>query len=77
VQLTEKEPGINDKCHADCARQDKIDWDWERISHETKETGTSLSSFETIYAPEFKLPLKNGCIHSSLFLILHLNILLY
>jgi hypothetical protein len=39
VQLTEQEPGIYNKCTADYARQDKIDLAWERISHETKETG--------------------------------------
>jgi hypothetical protein len=48
VQLTEKEPGICDKCHADYARQDKIDLAWERISKETKESGSWLSSFEKI-----------------------------
>jgi hypothetical protein len=32
VQLTEQEPGIYDKCHADCARHDKMDLAWERIS---------------------------------------------
>jgi hypothetical protein len=54
VQLIEQEPGIYD-------RQDKIDLAWERISHETKESGSWLSSFETIYAPQFKLSEKNGC----------------
>jgi hypothetical protein len=34
---------------------------WERISHETKETGFWWSSFETIYTPEFKFSQKNGC----------------
>jgi hypothetical protein len=33
VQLIEQEPGVYDKCHADYARQDKIDLAWERISH--------------------------------------------
>jgi hypothetical protein len=48
VQLTEQEPGIYDKRHSDYARQDKIDLTWEGISHETKESGSRLSSFETI-----------------------------
>jgi hypothetical protein len=48
VQLTEQEPGIYDKCHPDCARQDKMDLAWERVSHETKESGSRLSSFERI-----------------------------
>jgi hypothetical protein len=48
VQLTEQEPGICDKRHLDYAMQDKIDLAWERISHETKESGSRLSSFETI-----------------------------
>jgi hypothetical protein len=39
---------VYDKCHADCARWDKIDLDWERISHEMKEPGFRLSSFEAI-----------------------------
>jgi hypothetical protein len=38
LQLTEQEPGIHDKCHPDYARRDKLDWDWERISHEMKES---------------------------------------
>jgi predicted RNase H-related nuclease YkuK (DUF458 family) len=48
VQLIEHRPGIHDKCHADYARRDKIDSAWKRISHETKESGSRLSSFETI-----------------------------
>jgi hypothetical protein len=48
VRLIEQEPGIYDKCHPEYARQDKIDFGWERISHETKESGSWLSSFETI-----------------------------
>jgi hypothetical protein len=48
VQLIEQEPGIYDNCHPDSARQDKIDLAWERISHEMKESGTWLSSSETI-----------------------------
>jgi hypothetical protein len=44
VQLT----GIYDKHHPDCAKRDKIGLAWERISHETKESGYRLSSFETI-----------------------------
>jgi hypothetical protein len=48
MQLIEQEPGIYDKCHADYARQNKTDLAWERISHETMESGSWLSSFETI-----------------------------
>jgi hypothetical protein len=48
VQLIEQEPGIYDKCHTDCAKQDKINLSWERISHEMKESGSWLSSFEAI-----------------------------
>jgi hypothetical protein len=48
VQLTEQETGIYDKRHSSYARQDKIDLAWDRISHETKESGSRLSSFETI-----------------------------
>jgi hypothetical protein len=39
VQLIKQKPGIYDKRHADYARQDKINLTWERISHETKESG--------------------------------------
>jgi hypothetical protein len=48
VQLIEQEPGIYDKCHANYARQDKIDLAWENNSYETKESGSWLSFFETI-----------------------------
>jgi hypothetical protein len=50
VQLIEQEPCIlvYDKRHPDYARGDKIDLAWERISHKTKESGSWLSSFETI-----------------------------
>jgi hypothetical protein len=48
VQLIEQEPGIFDKRHPDYARQDNIDLAWETISHETKESGSRLSSFEII-----------------------------
>jgi hypothetical protein len=48
VQLIVQEPGIYDKCHADYARRDKIDLLLERISHETKESESWLSFFETI-----------------------------
>jgi hypothetical protein len=48
VQLIEQEPGVYDKCHADCDREDKIDLAWERISNETKEFESWLSSFEAI-----------------------------
>jgi hypothetical protein len=48
VQLIEQEPGIYDKCHPDYVRQDKIDLAWEGISHEMKESGSWLSSSETI-----------------------------
>jgi hypothetical protein len=48
VKLIEQQPGIHDKCHKDYASQDKIDLAWERISHEAKESGSWLSTFETI-----------------------------
>jgi hypothetical protein len=48
VQLIEQEPGIYDKFQADYIRKDIIDLAWQRISHETKESGSWLSSFETI-----------------------------
>jgi hypothetical protein len=48
MQLIEQQPGIYDKCHPDYAKQDKTDLAWERMSHETKESGTWLSSFGTI-----------------------------
>jgi hypothetical protein len=41
VQLIEQEPGIYDKRHPDYARRD-------RISHEMEESGSRLSSIETI-----------------------------
>jgi hypothetical protein len=47
VQLIEQEPDIYDKRHPDYARRDKIDLAWERIYHETKESGSWSSSFET------------------------------
>jgi hypothetical protein len=46
VQLIEQELGIYDKHHTDYARQDKIYLVWEGIFHETKESGSRLSSFE-------------------------------
>jgi hypothetical protein len=52
---------MHDKRHPDFARQGKTDLAWERISHETKESGSRLSSFETIQAPQFKLARNNGC----------------
>jgi hypothetical protein len=61
VQLIEQELGIYHKLHSDYARQDQIDLAWERISHETKDSGFRLSSFETTLAPLFKLSQKNGC----------------
>jgi hypothetical protein len=48
VQLTEQERYIYDKRHPDYVRQHKIVLAWERISHETKKCGSSLSSFESI-----------------------------
>jgi hypothetical protein len=36
VQLIEQEPSIYDKLHPDYGRRDKIDFAWERISHEMK-----------------------------------------
>jgi hypothetical protein len=47
VQLIQQEPGKHDKFHANYARRDKTDLAWERISHEMKESGSWLSSFET------------------------------
>jgi hypothetical protein len=54
VHLIEQNPGIYDKRHPDCARQGKIHLAWESISHETKESGSTLSSFKTTYAHQFK-----------------------
>jgi hypothetical protein len=48
VQLTEQEPGVYDKRHLDYARWNKTDFAWERISHQMKEPGSWLNSFETI-----------------------------
>jgi hypothetical protein len=48
AQLIAQEPGIYDICHADYARQDNIDLAWERISRDTKESGSWLSSSERI-----------------------------
>jgi hypothetical protein len=48
VLLIEQKHGIYDKCHADYARQDKIDLALERISHDIKESGSWLISLETI-----------------------------
>jgi hypothetical protein len=45
VQLIEQEPGIYNKHHADYARRDKLDLVWDRIFHETKESGSWLSYF--------------------------------
>jgi hypothetical protein len=47
VQLIEQEADIYNKRHPDFVRQDKIDLAWEIMSHETKESGSRLSSFET------------------------------
>jgi hypothetical protein len=77
VELIEQEPGICDKRHPDYARQDKVDLAWERISLETKEFGSWLSSVETIKVRQFKLSQKNGCTQCFLFLILYLSILLH
>jgi hypothetical protein len=54
VQLIQQEASIYDKRHPDYARRDKRDLAWERISHETKESESRLSSFETIQARQFK-----------------------
>jgi hypothetical protein len=69
VQLIEQEPGIyvHDKHYPDCARQNKRGLAWERISCETKESGSWLSSLETIKAFEFKLSRKNGCTQCFIF----------
>jgi hypothetical protein len=48
VQLIEQQLGIYDKRHSDYGRRDKRNVAWERIFHETKESGPSLSSFQTI-----------------------------
>jgi hypothetical protein len=48
VQLIEQDPGIYIKRHPDYAKQDEIDLAWERSSHETKESGSWLSAYETI-----------------------------
>jgi hypothetical protein len=48
VQLIGQEPGLYDRCHPYYARQDKIDLAWERIPQERKESGSRLSSLETI-----------------------------
>jgi hypothetical protein len=48
VQYIEQKPGIYDKRHPHYAKQDKIDLAWERTSHEGNESGSWLSSFETI-----------------------------
>jgi hypothetical protein len=48
VDSFEQEPGIYDKSHPDYARQDNINLALERIPHETKESGSWLSSFEII-----------------------------
>jgi hypothetical protein len=48
VQLIEQETGIHDKCHPDYARRDKMDLACEGISHQMKERGSWLNSFETI-----------------------------
>jgi hypothetical protein len=62
-----------DKCHADYARQDKLDLALERMSHETKEFGSWLNSFERIKALQFKLSRKNECTKCFHFLILYLT----
>jgi hypothetical protein len=50
---------------------------WERVSHETKESESRLSSFETTLEPQFKLSQKKGCTQCFLFLILYLIIRLH
>jgi hypothetical protein len=44
VKLIEQEAYIYDKRHPDYARQDKINLTLERISHETKESGSDRKS---------------------------------
>jgi hypothetical protein len=68
MQLIDQEPGTY-MANATQTGQDKMHLAWERFSHETKESGSRLSSFETIYAHQFKLLRKNGCTHCFLFLI--------
>jgi hypothetical protein len=48
VQLIEQEPGMYDIRHLDYASGKETDLAWEGISHETKEPGSRLNSFETI-----------------------------
>jgi hypothetical protein len=64
VQLIEQD-FVYCECHAYYVRRDKIDLAWEAIYQEMKESGSRLSSFETIEEPEFKLSRKNGCTHVS------------
>ncbi|PNF38830.1 hypothetical protein B7P43_G10196 [Cryptotermes secundus] len=59
VQLIEQEPGIYDKRHPDYARRDTTDSAWERISHETKESGSSATKKRQYYlhdALQFMIP---------------------
>jgi hypothetical protein len=72
VQLIEQECGIYDKCHADDARQDKIDLAWKRIFHLMKSLDPGY-----VLTKQFKLSRKNGCTQDFLFLILYLSILLH
>jgi hypothetical protein len=39
VQLTEQKSGTYEECYQDYARQEKIEFAWERISHEMKKSG--------------------------------------
>jgi hypothetical protein len=39
VQLIEKEPCLYDKSHPDYACRNKVDFAWDRISHDVKEPG--------------------------------------
>jgi hypothetical protein len=48
VQLIEQESDIHVKWHVGYARRDKIDLAWKRISYDTNESKSWLSSFETI-----------------------------
>jgi hypothetical protein len=57
VQLIEHEPGICSKRWPDYGRQGKIDLAWERISHETKESGSWLSSSEIVSRSQYRLVL--------------------
>jgi hypothetical protein len=58
VQLNEQEPSLYDKSHQDYARQDKIDFVWERNSEKMKESGMYvLSNLKLILESKYKVSL--------------------